>query len=302
MKYIYLALPFVVMLIILVKTSSHWVAEIRKLPRMTQVFAVLFCGFIISYGGSKPVGPTKANLRWLVAERERKRLSDGRAYGEKDVLVGAQAMAGAAADNVDFASGNLQDATNALAGAALDIDEAIGLERWSLRLVPAESIYTNQSLYAETVDISVTNGVADAFVWFNVVPNSEPIMRFHFASGTATNVFYSAIPTSSSFPVTSEKNNKQCYSFFFDVPPILLHPDGTLIAPLDFEREVTIGSPETKEPFDLRGGLAIYEDGKYYLAVTGYRTNSVSGIVYYFDNGRLANPPAKIQEVENENM
>lgn len=86
------------------------------------------------------------------------------------------------------------------------------------------------------------------------------------------------------------RNGKTCYLYYFAVPEALLNAEENLVAPLQWEKRVAFGSPETGEPFDIRGGLAIYENEEYYLAVTGYRTNGV-GQVFYFDNGRLATPP-----------
>ena len=46
---------------------------------------------------------------------------------------------------------------------------------------------------------------------------------------------------------------------------------------------------------DLLGALAVRRGGKVYLTVSGSVTNSTTGEVLYFDNGRLADPPARTQ-------
>lgn len=300
---IFCAVPLTVLAILLIKTADSWVAQLRAMPRMAQVLFVMFMGFTILWGGSKPgpVGPTKANLKLLLAQREQAKFNTGKSFGEKSVIVTADVAANIATTNVINAEINVDGASNTLDQVALDVPGIIAQERHYLRLMPAQEIYTGQSIYGETLAITVTNGVASAFCWFNVIPNSEPVMRFHFASETATNLWFSAIPTHSSFPATSVVDGKPCYTLFFDVPPVLLDDAGSLIAPLDFERAITFGSPETHEAFDLRGGLALYVDGKYWIAVTGWRTNQVSGLAYYFSDGRRADPPRATQAAEDEN-
>lgn len=294
MVLIWCSIPLVGIVIAVVKTAEKWLPKLRALPRLQQVGVLVLLGFAVSWGGSKPQppGPTKSNLKYLLAERAR--LSNGQSFGPKAAVVTASINATQAANSV---TNSIDDEAYVLAAIADAKDDATDIEalpRYYLRLVSQSPTVTNQTLYAEIKQISVTEGVAEAAVWFNVIPNSEPTMRFNYALDTATNLYFTAIPSGSTFPDTFAVGGKDCYLYYFAVPgwtPETLAGSGS---PVQWEKRVAFGSPETGEPFDILGGLAIYEDGEYWVAVTGYRTNDV-GQVFYFDNGRLANPPSNLQ-------
>ena len=285
---VWCAIPLVGLVIAVVKTAEKWLPELKALPRLQQVAVVIVLGFAVSWGGSKGPGPTKSNLRLLLAERAK--LSNGQAYGPKSDVVAATAKATAAAMCVTNAinAGDTMNTTFTNATALVAVAESG--PRYYIRLTSPSPVVTNQTLYAEIQSITVGAGVAEAAVWFNIIPNSEPTMRFNFAADSATNLWFTAEPSGSTFPDTFVRNGRTCYLYYFAVPEVLLNEAEDLVAPLQWEKRVAFGSPETGEPFDIRGGLAIVEDGEYYLAVTGYRTNGV-GQVFYFDNGRLATPP-----------
>lgn len=286
------AIPIALLIIFLAKKQDVWLADFKKLSHNNKIAVLVIFGIAVAWGGSKPgpVGPTKSNLKLLIADRAK--LSNGQVYGKKALVVSAAAQASAAAGAVTNALVVAESAattyTNALAASTAVAESP----RYYLRLRAPAAVVTNSTIYAETQSITVADGVAEAAVWFSTVPNSEPEMRFHFAADTATNRWHTATPTGSTFPDTFTKNGKTCYLYYFALPDELLKADGSLLAPLQWSPVIAFGSPETGEAFDLRGGLAIEEDGEYYLAVTGYRTNGV-GQVFYFDNGRLANPPTE---------
>lgn len=286
-------------IILLVKMAPAWMVPLRNMTVLGRVATLVGFFAVAVIGGVKPGpgGPTKANLRILLAERKAR--SDGQPYGKKATLTTAAGLARDAGASVSNAAGAVASAGMTITNADAAADGVSVGPRYYIRLISPSPVVTNNTLYGEILTIDVTNGVAAAAVWFNVLPNSEPIMRFHFASDAATNLWFSARPTHSTFPDLAAVKGRQCYRYYFDVPPILLDGSGNLIAPLHWEPRIAFGSPETGEPFDLRGGLAMVADGRYYIAVTGWRTNAVDGAVYYYDNGRLAAPPNKTQEDSN---
>ncbi len=289
---IILAVPLVALLIALAKTDRAWGPWLRAQPRWKQLAALACLAVAVASGGGKggPPGPTISNLRLLLAERAAGKLSTGQAYGPKQTVVSAAIQAVGASAVVADAAITLTSASNTLSGAAVAATAAQAAPRYYLALADQPSIPTNHTLVAEVISYSVTNGVCEAAVWFNVEPNSEPVMQFHFSAGTATNHWFSERAAVSSFPDTFTIAGRTCYLYYVALPPVLLTPTGDLIAPLQFQRRVAFGGRGSA--FDLRGGLAIFADDQYYITVTGFRTNSV-GTVFYFDNGRLAHPPSQ---------
>ena len=284
-----LLVPITLLVIAVVKSGDLWRVKLATLPRCAQAAVLLIAALTVIYGGEKP-GPTKANLRLLIAERASGKLSSGAAYGSKSATVAAGESAGAAVVAVASAAVTIGDASAAVASSGTNALEVAEASRYYIRLTSPSPVVTNHTLYAEITGIVVSNGVGKAGVWFNVVPNSEPVMRFNFASESATNLWFTAIPSASSFPDTYACGGFDCYLYTFAVPPVLLDAAGNLLAPLAWEKRVAFGSPATAEPLDIKGGLALYAAGEFYVAVSGYRTNAL-GQAFYFDNGRIANPP-----------
>lgn len=166
--------------------------------------------------------------------------------------------------------------------------------RHYLRLVfPSPTLDAEANLYGEVLKCTVTNGTGTAYVWFNITPNSEPSMCFTFSLDTATNNIATVEGVSQSFPDTVSINSLDCYTFTFAVPAQLLK-DGQLFAPLDFEKRVALGCAAMDVPFNVDGGIAIYANDQYWVGVTGWRTNTVSGVASYFYNGLLSQPPMEM--------
>ena len=130
-----------------------------------------------------------------------------------------------------------------------------------------------------------------AAVWFSLVPESEPKLLFNFASAPAKGVWGRSAPFASSFPDTFPVLGRDCYMYYFDVPQELLDEEGALESALQVEREIALGNATAG--FNLLGALALQHEGRLFLAVTGFVTNSVTGEVLYFDSGRLADPPER---------
>lgn len=193
---IWLLIPITGLIIALVKSAPIWKDLLRRMSRLQQFAAIVILGYCVAIGGSK-VGPTKSNLRLLLAERAK--LSNGQAYGPKSTVVAATAKAAAAAlcvTNAINAGDNMNTTfTNAQALAAV----AESGPRYYIRLTSPSPVVTNQTLYAEIESITVGAGVAEAAVWFNVIPNSEPTMRFNFAADSATNLWFTAEPVDPPF-------------------------------------------------------------------------------------------------------
>lgn len=292
-----LSVPATVAVILLLKLSSLWVPVVRAWPRWQQALALAAALAACAIGGIKP-GPTKANLRLLLAERVR--LSNGMEYGRKAPVVSAHADATAASDDVAAALSDFWAASNHVASSVQDVAAAVQSPRKYMRLAAPPPAITNHTLWGEIANISVDGGVAEAAVWFNVVPASEPKMRFSFASRTATNRWHTIAAEQSSWPTTFDVGGRECYLFSFAAPAELLDTEGGIVAPLYFEPEIAWGAPETGEPLDLRGGLAFQVAGDYWEVVTGWRTNGV-GEVFYFNAGRLADPPQSETGTEAEN-
>lgn len=291
---IMLAVPLAVLGIALSKTAHIWLPVYRSWPQWQRVVAVVALSVVVAYGGSKPQppGPTKANLRLLLAERVR--LSNGMEYGRKADAVSAQSAADAAAAALDAAALDVAASSNLIASSSHAVQTATGEPRKYMRLGTPPPAITNNTLYGEIADVRVDAGVAVAAVWFNVIPSSAPGMRFSFASRAATNRWHTATAEQSSWPTTYGMYGRDCYLFYFPCPPELLDADGDLIAPLHYAQEIGWGSPDTGEPLNLLGGLAVEVDGQYWEAVTGIRTNA-AGEQLYFEAGRLA-VPAKLAE------
>ena len=286
---IWMLFPGVVLTILVVKSGRVWCQWLRSMPRWKQVCLVIFLLSAISFGGSKP-GPTRENLRLLLATRAK--LSNGQSYGSKATIINAASISDQAAVSGSNSVVTVSNSVTHLNSISNNVSDVSLSTRQYIRLVAPSPVVTNRTLHAELLRITATNGIAEAAVWFNVVPTSDPKMRFHFTSETATNLWYTAIPTTSTFPDTFTVNTRQCYLFYYSVPDALLNANGCLLAPLQYEKRIQWGCPETSEPLDLRGGIAIQKSGEYYIGVTGFRTNVVDGSIYYFDNGRLATPPA----------
>lgn len=297
MYLILFSVPLTVLGIVVAKTADRWLPVFRSIPHYQKILLVIFMSMIIAFGGSKgpPPGPTKTNLRLLLAERVR--LSNNMPYGEKSDVVTAEQAAADAAQLTADAAADLGVVSNALASAAISVTAAKAGPRKYVRLHTQPPEIPSGTLYGEIADVRVDGGVAEVAVWFNVIPASAPEMRFSFASRSAPNRWHTSAAEQSTWPDTFAVLSRECYYFYFPCPPSLLTPGGDLLAPLMFAQEIAWGAPETQEPLDLRGGLAFELDGQYWEAVTGYRTNEL-GEVYYFDSGRLASPPSTQQEQE----
>jgi hypothetical protein len=296
---IYLVLfsvPLAILGIVVAKTVDKWLPVLQGMEQWQRVLFIGAFGMVIAYGGAKgpPPGPTKANLRLLLAQRVR--LSNGMEYGRKEEAVTAEADADAAASAVAIAGSDTATASNTLATVAAQVQEANQEPRKYMRLHTPMPDIPDGTLYGEIADVSVDAGVAVAAVWFNVVPASVPAMRFSFALRSATNRWRTVAAEQCSWPDTFDVFGYDCYLFYFACPPELLNPDGTVIAPLYNAQEIGWGSPETGEPFDMRGGVAFEIDGELWETVTGTRTNA-AGEEFYFDGGRLADPSTLTQEV-----
>ena len=289
------------LLILVIKSWEVWRGLLQTLPQWQRLVVVVVMVMGVATGGSK-VGPTKANLKLLLAERSGK-LSNGVAFGRKSGLMVAAENAEAAGAAAVTAADIITNATASVELSATNVNAVAESTRYYVRLTSPSPVVTNFTVYAEITVLSVSNGVATAGVWFNVVPNNSPVMQFNFASERAPNCWFTARATDSSYPDTVACGGYDCYLYYFAVPAVLLNDNGGLIAPLQWEKRVAFGAPETGDAMDIKGGLAIYADGNFYVAVTGWRTNS-AGTAMYFDNGRLANPPAQAMETpggpENE--
>lgn len=299
------SIPIIFVIIAVVKTANHWIPSLRALPRIQQISVIVILGYAVAVGGSKP-GPTISNLKLLMAERASKKLSSGQSYGEKNDIVEAGVIANNAQGDVDLVAnslpvveGTISDATDAIAG----IEAA---PRYYMRQRydrPTLSITNN--LYAEISHQSIdTNGVVMAYVWFSVIPNVQPDMRFVFSAGNVESVKAVVTSYECSFPDTFTINGYECILYAFRAPDYLLR-DGKLSTPIDYEHEVSFGCEATSEPFDIRGGIVLDLDGDLYTGVTGFITNSITGQVLFFNDGFLANPPVNVQSPEtpqNEEM
>ena len=285
-----LAAPLALLAMALAKTMRIWLPVFRAWPRWQRAAAALFLGAAVAWGGSKP-GPTKANLRLLLAERAG-RLSSGRAYAPKEGLPGAAEAADSAADLAAAAAEAAEAAEALLAGAEQGAELIAGSQRRYIRLEPAGR-EPDGTFFGELMQVAVTNGVAEAAVWFSLVPESAPKMRFNFASGAAGGVWWREDSVTDSFLTTYPVRGRECYLYYFPVPPELLDGAGNLAAPVQTERALALGGPGGG--FNLLGALAVRRGGKVYLTVSGSVTNSTTGEVLYFDNGRLADPPARTQ-------
>jgi len=284
-----LAVPAAAVAILLAKTSRRWRRALAACPAWGRALVALAVAALTIFGGGKP-GPTFSNLRLLLAGRDGK-LSTGTAYGPRSGLVAAMAATDGASNAVAAARASLPVVEGILVSAEAAVAAATAQRRDYLRLrFPRPALTETNNLYGEIHGVSATNGVASALVWFSVQPNVEPQMRFTFAMRSATNRLATVVPTGSSWPDLVSCGGYDCVRYDFPVPPALLDGD-RLRAPLDHEARVAFGSPETDEPFDVRGGVALYRNGTYYVAVTGWRTNAVTGVAHYFADGRLANPP-----------
>jgi hypothetical protein len=293
-----LLLPLALLAIGVVKSYAAWQGRLRRLSGVGRIAVLALVVASVAFGGGKGPGPTISGLKLLLAERGGK-LSNGQAYGPKSAVVLAQASTTEAQGIVQGVTGDLPTIAASLETSTTEITNAVVAERHYLRLVfPRPELTEASNLYGEIMRMTVTNGVATAFVWFNVVPNAEPQMFFSFALDTATNRLATVSYTSSSFPDTVEVGGFDCYQFAFPVPAELLS-NGLLYAPLDYEKRIALGCPEMDEPFNVAGGLAFHYDNQYWVGVTGWRTNTVSGIGYYFSNGMLAVPP-EMETHENE--
>lgn len=294
--------PIAVFVIFMIKQAPAWLVPLRKMTMPGRVLVLLGFFAISVVGGVKPgPGPSISNLRILLAERAANRLSTGLKYGDKESIRTAAVETQAATNSLANVATALPGVATAITNSTTDVGHAKGEERHYFRLVFPRPVSAAQTLYGETVTVTVSNGIAHASVWFSVTPNVEPQMRFTFASAVATNRIATVPQIQSSYPDTHIADGLACYRYDFPVPSVLLDANGELYAPLSYERQIAFGAPETGEPFDLQGGLAIYEDGQFYTTVTGFRTNTFDGTVLYFDNGRLAQPPS-IQETPNEDM
>lgn len=263
--------------------------RLGQMGRWRAGAAVAVAVAVVGFGGSKP-GPTLSNLRLLLAERGG-RLSNGSAYGTKSTLVEAMAAVDAATNDVHAAGAILPAVAASLHASSGTVAAAASGERHYLRLrFPRPALAADSNLYVEILRHAVSNGVMYACVWFSVEPNVQPEMRFHFASGTGTNRLCSVSPTASSWPQFEAVGGYDCIRYEVPVPPQLLDSDGRMRVPLQVEPRCALGSPETGEPFDVRGDVVLSVDGQFWTTVTGYRTNEF-GTVLYFDRGRLANPP-----------
>jgi hypothetical protein len=239
-----------------------------------------------------------SNWRVLMAERSGK-LSSGAAFGPKGQVVEAWGSAAFATGVVASASVELPAMSNSLAQSSAAASAARDEPRHYLRLrFPSPEIAADANLYGEIRRHETTNGTVSAYVWFNVVPNVEPGMRFTFASGSPTNRLATVAPSSSSWPDTVDVAGYDCVRYDVPIPAALLSAGDALRSPLDVEARVALGCPESAEPFDVRGDVVLKIGEAYWATVTGYRTNA-TGTVLYFYKGRLATPTT-IQGANNE--
>lgn len=294
-----LSVPLMGLTIFVIKKRNVLTSQLKELNRYQQ-FAVL--GILIgavAIGGTKVTpGPTKANLKILLAEREAKKLSSGEAYGDKEKYREGLAFTDSATASVSIVESSLPAISNVVSVSAPEVSAAISEERHYLRWVfPRPALNEMSNLYGETMRVTVEGGIATAYVWFNVVPNAEPHVCFTFATETVENRLETVFPMGSSFPDTTSVNGYECFTYTFSIPSSLLS-DGELIAPLDFEKQIALGCPEQNKPFNVAGGIALYWNDQYWVGVTGWRTNSVDGIAYYYSNGLLADPPANKASTE----
>lgn len=297
--------PIVMVIIAVVKTADHWIPRLRTLPRIQQFSVIIILGYAVAIGGSKP-GPTISNLKLLMAERASKKLSSGQHYGEKSAVVEAGVIADSAQGGINTVTNSLPVVEGAISDATDAIADVEGAPRYYLRQrYERPLLNATNNLYAEishqTID---TNGVVMAYVWFSVVPNVQPDMRFIFSSGSVEHIKTVVSSYECSFPDTFPINGYECILYSFRAPDYLLR-DGKLSTPIDYEREVSLGCEATAEPFDIRGGIVLDLDGDLYTGVTGFITNSITGQVLFFNDGFLANPPVNVQSPEtpqNEEM
>ena len=296
-----LSIPLVFLCAAALKSYKVWRGKLDKLSRSGQLIAVCIIIAAISFGGSKTPGPTIANLKLLIAEKNGK-LSSGQEFGEKAVIRSAIAMIDSAAASVGTVEVFIPAISNVVSASSLEVAECSATNRTYIRLVfPRPALTGMSNLYGEIMRCTVTNGVATAYVWFNIIPNAEPAMCFTFAAGSVTNWLETVGHTASSYPDTVAVDGYDCFTFNFPVPSAFLDGSGFLYAPLDFESRITLGCPQMGVPFNVDGGIALYYDGHYYTGVTGWRTNTTTGVSYYFSNGTLSDPPIKTMEtLENE--
>lgn len=289
-----LLLPFAGLTICVVKSYKVWRGKLRGLSRNGKLVAIGVVMAAVAFGGGKgPVGPTLANLKLLIAERGGK-LSNGQSYGEKSAVVSAGALTSFATNATAETLESIAGTSNTVAAAAQSLEEAVAVERHYLRLsFPSPLPEAESNLYGEILRCTATNGVASAHVWFNVAPNADPQMCLTFSLGSATNSISTVAASSSSYPNTVVVDGRDCYQYTFQVPVPLLR-DGQLFAPLDVEKRISLGCSAMSVPFNVDGGIALYANGQYYVGVTGWRTNTVSGIAYYFYNGLLGTPPMEM--------
>jgi hypothetical protein len=283
-----MAMPAAVLVVGMIKLERVWLPVLRKLPLWQRVGAAAALGALVAWGGSKP-GPSKENLRLLMAQREG-RLSSGGVYAPKEGLYAAVEQAGAARADSAVALEDVMEAAGALAAAGAEAETICNAQRHYIRL-EAPQREPDGTFYAELVRVSVARGAATAAVWFSLVPESEPKLLFNFASAPAKGVWGRSAPFASSFPDTFPVLGRDCYMYYFDVPQELLDEEGALESALQVEREIALGNATAG--FNLLGALALQHEGRLFLAVTGFVTNSVTGEVLYFDSGRLADPPER---------
>lgn len=298
---ILVSLVFLMTLFIaIVKTSKVWQAQLKELTRSGQLVVICVLIAAISIGGTK-VGPTKTNLKILIAEREAKKLSSGQVYGDKERYREGLAFTDSATSTTLSVADTLPGISNIISTSSVQVYDTIQDDRHYIRLTFERPELTEQSnLYSEIVRCTTSNGMATAYISFSIVPNAEPQMSFVFATGITTNVLAAVKHVHSSFPDTFLVGGYSCYAYSFPIPEALVS-DGKLIAPIDFERQVAFGSPEAGKPFNVDGGIAIFHEGQYWIGVTGWRTNAVDGVAYYFSNGFLADPPQNKTSSEEPN-
>ena len=254
-----------------------WTIWRRLRGRTRWIAAAVLLVFVLS--GADKAPPTVAVARMIFLTV----MANGDLRGPTNVI--ASAAAATAVQAVVAESTNMVAvASNALAWAEADIplieaDITNSVYAWLTGDIPQDMASSNVVARCDLLAaVTRTNGTIDAYVAFNVIPSSAPIVSFE--ASAADTVWHAFTAVSNSYPALAAVDTPagvvSGYCYTVSVPDALLN------VPLIPERAMTFGGGSSNAPLGVLGAVMV--DGQIGRTV---ETAIASGITGRFEGGIL---------------